>query len=149
MNHPVDKIKRYYYFTTSKFKFVLAIQKVKDPQFEPRAILLKFWNLINTCGLFTFVVLGQHLTHICERWAQDRTDGLQYAYFNGAGYESWENIWGIWNGFTPRDGSALKRVSTILRKFGYLIMDKDTQWTPHIPVVYLPLNSKTFVSEFR
>ena len=89
------------------------------------------------------------MTHICERWAQDRTDGLQYAYFNGAGYESWENIWGMWNGFTPRDGSALKRVSTNLRKFGNLIMDKDTQWTPHIPVVYLPLNSKTFVSEFR
>ena len=42
------------------------------------------------------------MTHICERWAQTRTDGLQYAFFNGAGYESWENIWGMWNGFTPR-----------------------------------------------
>jgi hypothetical protein len=42
------------------------------------------------------------LTHICERWAQTRTDGLQYAFFNGAGYESWENVWGMWNGFTPR-----------------------------------------------
>ena len=45
---------------------------------------------------------GKHLTHICERWAEDRTDGLQYAFFNGAGYESWENIWGIFNQITPR-----------------------------------------------
>ena len=50
----------------------------------------------------TSLTKGKHLTHICERWAQDRTDGLQYAFFNGAGYESWENIWGMWNQFTPR-----------------------------------------------
>ena len=87
------------------------------------------------------------MTHICERWAQDRTDGLQYAFFNGAGYESWENIWGMWNQFTPRDGAALKRTSTILRKFGKSFQG-DNQWIPHIPVVTSP-KSKTFVSEFR
>ena len=45
---------------------------------------------------------GAHLTHICERWATSRTDGLQYAFFNGAGYEAWENVWGIFNQVTPR-----------------------------------------------
>ena len=67
---------------------------------------------------------GKHLIHVCERWATIRTDGLQYAFFNGAGYESWENVWGIFNQFTPRDGAALKRTSTILRQFGDFIQGK-------------------------
>ena len=67
---------------------------------------------------YKYMTNGKHLTHICERWATDRTDGLQYAFFNGAGYESWENIWGIWNQFTPRDGEALRRISKLLRHFG-------------------------------
>lgn len=29
----------------------------------------------------------RHMTHICDRWAHDRTDMLQYAFFNGDGYE--------------------------------------------------------------
>ena len=54
---------------------------------------------------------GQHL----RRWARDKTDDLQSAFFNGVGYESWENIWGIWNGITPRDAEALRRIATIER----------------------------------
>lgn len=27
----------------------------------------------------------RHLTHICERWAEYRTDGIQHAFFNGIG----------------------------------------------------------------
>ena len=45
----------------------------------------------------------------------DKTDDLQYAFFNGVGYESWENIWGIWNQITPRDAEALRRVAAIER----------------------------------
>ena len=56
---------------------------------------------------------------------------------------------GYWkNLFTSRDGSALKRTSTILRKFGNFVQG-DSQWIPHIPVVLLPSRSKTFASEFR
>ena len=77
---------------------------------------------------------GKHLTHICERFATDRTDGLQYAFFNGAGYESWENVWGIFNQFTSRDGEALRRIARILREFGYFLQGGSI-WTPHIPVI--------------
>ena len=108
---------------------------------------------------------GKHLTHICERWAEDRTDGLQYAFFNGAGYESWENIWGIFNQITPRykeyqfenyfslkdfsyrDAAAIKRTSTILRQYGDFLQG-GSQWIPHIPIIK-DLQSKTFASEFR
>jgi hypothetical protein len=36
-----------------------------------------------------------------HRWAQNRTDDIQAAFFNGIGFESWENVWGSWNGITP------------------------------------------------
>ena len=42
------------------------------------------------------------------RWAQHHEDGIQQSYFNGAGFESWENVWGIWNGITQRDGEAIR-----------------------------------------
>ena len=74
--------------------------------------------LVPPVSTYKAMAKGKHLIHICERWSTIRTDGLQYAFFNGAGYESWENIWGIFNQFTSRDGEALKRISTILRYFG-------------------------------
>ena len=57
------------------------------------------------------------MVNVCDRWNRDKTDNLQYAFFNGVGYESWENIWGIWNQITPRDAEALRRVSKIERAF--------------------------------
>ena len=45
---------------------------------------------------------SRRLTNVCDRWATNKTNDLQYAFFNGAGYESWENVWGIWNGIAPR-----------------------------------------------
>ena len=39
----------------------------------------------------------RHMVNICNRWARNHTEDLQHAFFNGVGFESWENIWGIWN----------------------------------------------------
>ena len=53
-------------------------------------------------------------------WSRDKTDNLQDAFFNGVGYESWENVWGIWNGITPRDArrfDALPRSSGSSSRF--------------------------------
>ena len=49
------------------------------------------------------------------RWARDHTNGIQQAFFNGAGFESWENVWGIWNRITERHSELLRRAATILR----------------------------------
>ena len=57
----------------------------------------------------------RHMVNISHRWNRDKTDDLQFAFFNGVGWESWENIWGIWNGITPRDAEATRRVATIER----------------------------------
>ena len=55
------------------------------------------------------------MTNICERWSKNHTNALQYALFNGDGFEAWENVWGAWNMIVPRDGEALRRVGTMLR----------------------------------
>ena len=84
----------------------------------------------------------RHMTHICDRWARDKTDDLQNAFFNGMGYVSWENIWGIWNQITDRDAEALRRVATVEREFAGLMSSAD--WEPFIPV----LQSGIFASKF-
>lgn len=71
----------------------------------------------------------RHLVNVCNRWARNKTDDLQFAFFNGVGYESWENIWGIWNQITPRDAEALRRVARVERFFADLLVSAD--WEPH------------------
>lgn len=76
---------------------------------------------------------SRHLEHVCRRWARDHTDDLQFAFFNGIGFESWENIWGIWNQLTPRDAEALRRIAKIERQFSGLLASPD--WEPHTPTL--------------
>jgi len=75
----------------------------------------------------------RHMTNISDRWQRDKTLDLQFAFFNGVGMETWENIWGIWNGITPRDAETIRRVAKIERKFSSLLVSAD--WVPHTPVL--------------
>lgn len=82
---------------------------------------------------------GRHMTHVCDRWAKNRTDALQYAFFNGVGYESWENVWGIFMHFTERDGEALRRVATLLRWLGRRqYVQGFADWEPYTPELRRP-----------
>ena len=72
-----------------------------------------------------------HQVNISDRWNRDKTDDLQFAFFNGEGWESWENIWGIWNGITPRDSEATRRVATIERAVAPFFASKE--WRPLYP----------------
>ena len=72
----------------------------------------------------------RHMVHICDRWAHDHTDDLQTAFYNGTGFESWENVWGIWNQMTPRDAEALRRMMHIERAEAELLTSAD--WQPHV-----------------
>ena len=71
----------------------------------------------------------RHMVNVCDRWNRSKVDNLQYAFFNGVGYESWENIWGIWNQITARDAEALRRVATIERATGGYLLSQD--WQPY------------------
>jgi gamma-glutamyl hercynylcysteine S-oxide synthase len=74
----------------------------------------------------------RHQVNIQGRWMRDKTDDLQYAFFNGEGWESWENVWGIWNGVTPRDGEATRRVATIERAVAPFFASEG--WEPFYPM---------------
>ncbi|MGO9239921.1 MAG: formylglycine-generating enzyme family protein [Bryobacteraceae bacterium] len=84
----------------------------------------------------------RHMVNICDRWNKDKTDNLQAAFFNGVGYESWENIWGIWNGITPRDAEALRRVAKMERQFAGLLVSPD--WEPHTPTLQYGIFASKF-----
>jgi iron(II)-dependent oxidoreductase len=72
------------------------------------------------------------MVNISDRWSQDKTNDLQFAFFNGVGWESWENIWGIWNGINQRDAEATRRVATIERGVAPFLVSPD--WEPLYPM---------------
>ena len=73
----------------------------------------------------------RHLVHVSNRFAHDHSDDLQHAFLNGVGFESWENVWGIWNGLTDRDAEALRRLAAIDRYAKAYLVSPD--WRPFYP----------------
>ena len=90
----------------------------------------------------------RHMVNISDRWNRSKTNNLQFAFFNGVGWESWENIWGIWNGITPRDAEATRRVALIERAVPEYLVSPG--WEPMSPMLRhgvfasrWPLNGRT------
>jgi formylglycine-generating enzyme required for sulfatase activity len=71
----------------------------------------------------------RHMVNISNRWSHNHLDDLQQAFFNGIGFETWENIWGIWNQLTPRDAETVRRIAAVERAFAPLLVSQD--WEPH------------------
>lgn len=125
--------------------FSLAAEKIGHPlAFEPEGGPHDEelnWNVL-TWGQYKFQFVPtvdryrwlepRHQVNIQGRWNRDKTDDLQYAFFNGEGWESWENVWGIWNGVTPRDGEATRRIATIERAVAPFLVSQD--WEPFYPM---------------
>jgi formylglycine-generating enzyme required for sulfatase activity len=98
------------------------------------------WNVM-TWGQYSFPFIPmvdrfkwletRHMVNISDRWNPDKTSDLQFAFFNGEGWESWENVWGIWVGITPRDAEATRRVATIERGVAPFLVSPD--WEPLYP----------------
>lgn len=84
----------------------------------------------------------RHMINVENRWSRDRTNDLQYLFFNGVGYNAWENVWGIWNQLTPRDAQSLRRIATLQRQFAPLMVSAD--WRPYAPT----LQAGVFASRF-
>lgn len=85
----------------------------------------------------------RHMVHVCDRWAHNHTNNLQSAFFNGTGFETWENIWGIYNEMTPRAAMTVKIISGIYKKFYKHLTGQ--MWTPHYPM----LNYGVFASRWQ
>jgi gamma-glutamyl hercynylcysteine S-oxide synthase len=126
--------------------FAQAAEKVDHPLgFEPEVGLADealAWDVLSWGYYSKFPFVPQvdrfrwletrHMVHVCDRWNRTKTDNLQFAFFNGAGWESWENIWGIWNGITPRDAEATRRVAIIERATAPFLVSPD--WEPFYPM---------------
>jgi gamma-glutamyl hercynylcysteine S-oxide synthase len=119
-----------------KINHPLAFEPEGNPHDEALA-----WNVL-TWGQYHFQFLPavdrykwlepRHMVNISDRWNRSKTDDLQFAFFNGVGWESWENIWGIWNGITPRDGEATRRMATLERGVARFLVSAD--WEPFYPM---------------
>ncbi len=126
--------------------FSTAADKIGHPlAFEPEggpSDEALAWNVM-TWGQYQFPFVPmvdkykwlepRHMVNISDRWNRDKTNDLQFAFFNGVGWESWENIWGIWNGITPRDAEATRRVATIERTVASFLISSG--WEPLAPML--------------
>ena len=71
----------------------------------------------------------RHMINYENRWGRERNHDLQYIFFNGVGYNAWENVWGIWNQLTPRDAESLRRIAAIERQFAPAMVSME--WRPY------------------
>ena len=102
-----------------------------------------------------WITAGRTISHWSDRYAgspesRDQTGGLysplwstnmsegvskiseiQTVWFNGVGYETFENVWGTWNGIVERDGEAFRRIGLLLRYFGNRDFLTSSEWVPH------------------
>ena len=102
-----------------------------------------YWNYRPTPGVSIYKWLEpRHQVFVTNRWATDKTDDLQYAFFNGVGYNAWENIWGVWNQIADRYESEIRRIATIYRQFPGIW--NSPGWRPFYPA----LQNNVFASQF-
>jgi len=87
----------------------------------------------------------RHMTNVSDRWQRNKIEDLQYAFFNGDGMETWENIWGIWNGMTPRDSEATRRIAKIERKFSEMLISPG--WEPFAPTIHFQIYASKWPSK--
>ena len=128
-----------------------GIPLVFEPESVPYADEALMWNLQSWGKASTDIIPAvsklkwlesRHLVNIENRWARDRTDDFHYMFFNGIGYVSWENVWGVWNQFTARDAETLRRLAKLSRKFAPHLNSAD--WEPYA----FALQQGVFASKF-
>lgn len=133
-----DGVPRAYSESADRAGHALAFQPEGGPHDEAVAYDVLTW------GQFKFPLVPRvdrykwleprHMVNISDRWNRTKTDDLQFAFFNGIGWESWENIWGIWNGITPHDSEATRRVATIERAVAPFLVSPE--WEPFFPMLH-------------
>ena len=127
--------------------FSLAAEKIRHPlAFEPEggpadeavAYDVMTWgqyampNFVPRVDRYKWLE-PRHMVNITDRWNRNKIDDLQFAFFNGVGWVSWENVWGIWNGITPRDAEATRRVATMERALAPFLVSE--RWEPFAPML--------------
>ena len=78
----------------------------------------------------------RHMQHGISRWTRDRSKELQTAWLNGSGIMIWENVFGQWMGWSPRDCHILKTMTGIQHRFAPLFASEN--WIPLVDGVVMP-----------
>ncbi len=130
----------------------LAYPLVFQPEISIKDLKMVQWNTSSWGYYFNFTFVPgvsiykwlepRHQVFVTNRWAIDRTNDLQYAFFNGVGYNAWENIWGVWNQVSDRNAEAVRRIANIYHEFPGIW--NSSEWEPHIPT----LQKGVFASKF-
>ncbi|MBC7400436.1 MAG: SUMF1/EgtB/PvdO family nonheme iron enzyme, partial [Mucilaginibacter sp.] len=89
----------------------------------------------------------RHQVNITNRWAINKTDDLQYAFFNGIGYNSWENVWAVWNQIADRYAETIRRISAIYHHYPDVWSSND--WEPYITVSQKGIFASKFPGKSR
>jgi gamma-glutamyl hercynylcysteine S-oxide synthase len=102
-----------------------------------------FWDYTDVPGVSVYKWLEPaHRVIVTNRWVIDKTDDLQSAWFNGVGYNAWENIWGIWNQVPERYAVMIRRMAAIYHHFPDVW--NSPEWQPHIPTLQKGIFASVF-----
>lgn len=102
-----------------------------------------YWNYTSQPGVSICKWLEpRHQVFVTNRWAVDKTDDLQYAFFNGIGYNAWENMWGVWNQIPDRYEDEIRRIATIYRAIPGIW--NSSEWQPFIPTLQQGVYASVF-----
>jgi iron(II)-dependent oxidoreductase len=69
----------------------------------------------------------RHMGTVTDRLSRDKTNILQVAFFNKIGIETWENIFGFWNGITRVDAEATRPMATIERTIAPFLVSPECE----------------------
>lgn len=70
----------------------------------------------------------RHMQHGISRWTRDKSKELQTAWMNGSGVMIWENVFGQFVGWSPRDRHILKTMALLQQRFTSLFSSEN--WMP-------------------
>jgi iron(II)-dependent oxidoreductase len=80
------------------------------------------------------VIEPRHNPQIVERWVRNHTDAIQWAWMNGGGFVSWENIFGVFMQISEHDGEMIRRFRVMANFLAPLIRDPD-EFVPHTDAI--------------
>lgn len=142
-----------FYSVAKKIDYPIAFQ----PELNLHDLKMAEWNTLSwgyywgyeyAPGVSVYKWFEPRLqVNITNRWAINKTDDLQYAFFNGIGYNSWENIWAIWNQIGDRYAETIRRISAIYHQFPDVWSSDD--WEPCIPVFQKGVFASKFPGKSR
>jgi hypothetical protein len=88
-------------------------------------------------------LVPRHRQFTIRRWDTSRWDDIVYSFWNGSGLLLWDNVFGTWNPYSPRDRKLIAETGAIFDRyaevFGY------GRWEPLVPTGVSGLDANRFV----